>query len=75
MESGFEMSELRSYEEAASAILALVKEEKVHLGRLELDLNRLAAILKNANLSKINEYDFESMKSVVTHFLETLKNE
>ncbi len=57
--------------DTAAALLA-VRNEKVALGKVEIELNRLAVMLRSLDPKAIRPDEAESLRSVVAHFLDTV---
>jgi hypothetical protein len=72
-ESAAGAPDLRKLERGAADILAAIRKEKVGLGRLELDLNRLVVMLRGLEPSSMKPDELESLRSVLAHFVETLE--
>lgn len=63
------LTDVKRMDAAVTSILAALKREKVGLGRLELDMNRLAAILKGVDMRTVEQHELDSMRSVIAAFL------
>ncbi len=62
-------ADVRRIDAAVTAVLAALKKEKVNLGRLELDMNRLGVMLRGVDVRTVEQHELDSMKSVIETFL------